>query len=259
MKKPNAWVFTGDDTLWSNVHDYAYPILDACKLIIDVLGDLAPPVSVIVAFIQEIDLRLKGETNPRTGQLYDDYSMERFPATLVETYREICRRVGRSPVRSVESDLLYTGLKAFDPARHTKNLYPDTISTLNFLQGRGDLILLLTKGDKRVQGRKLSVLDAGNKFFKVRVVEDNKTPKVFQEMFGGLKNVRFFSVGNDYDKDIVPALEAGYRGIWIPVEAWEVIGQLDSIRSKVDWSRCIELGSLRELVERYDEITGDER
>lgn len=255
MRKVNVWVFDLDDTLMANVHDYAYPILDSCRLIIDALGDTAPDVSFVVALENEIDLRRRGEINPATGLSYG-CSMERFPTSLVETYREICQRAGKSPVRSVESDLLYIGLRAFDPARYKRNLYPDAISTLNFLQDRGDLILLLTKGDKKVQGKKLSVLDAGSRFFKVKIV-DSKTPQIFQEMINGLENVKLFSVGSDYDKDIVPALETGYhRGVWIPVETWEIIGQLEKIRAKADWSRTVEISSLRDLIERYDEITG---
>lgn len=257
MRNPNAWVFDLDDFLMSNVHDYADPILDSCRLIIDTLGDSAPHVSFIVALEQEIDLRRRGETNPTTGLPYG-YSMERFPTSLVEVYREICRRAGKLPRRSIESDLMYIGLKAFDPDRYKRNLYPDTLATLNFLQKKGDLILLLTKGDKRVQSKKLSALDAWKGFLRVEIV-DNKTPEVFREMANGLEDHQLFSAGNDYEKDIVPALEVGYRGVWIPVETWEVIGRLDEIRAKIDRSRCVELHSLKQLVERYDEITGGAR
>lgn len=149
MKQRNVWVFDLDDTLMSNVHDYAYPILDACKLIIDTLGDSAPHVSAIVALEQEIDQRRVKEVNPATDKPYG-YSIERFPSSLVEVYREICRRAGRSPLNKVERELTDIGLKAFEPARYKRNLYPDALTTLDFLQRKGDLLLLLTKGDKRV-------------------------------------------------------------------------------------------------------------
>lgn len=259
MWKPNVWIFDLDDTLMSNVHDYAYPILDACKLIIDTLGDAAPHVFAIIALEQEIDLRRKKEINPSTGESYG-YSMERFPTSLVEVYKEMCRRAGKPSLKKVEQKLMHIGLGAFDPSRYERNLYPDTISTLEFLRGKGDTLFLLTKGDRRVQRKKLSVLRAGERFLRVRVVE-NKTPEEFRRTIMGYEDCRLFSVGNDYEKDIVPAFEAGHhRGIWIPVETWEVIGRLDEIRAKVDWSRCVELHSLKELVERYDDITrGDNK
>lgn len=253
MRQANAWVFDLDDTLMSNVHDYAHPILDACGLIIDTLGDAAPHVSAIIALEQEVDQKRVKEIDPVTQKPYG-YSMDRFPGSLVEVYRQICKRAGKTSIQDVEAQLVRIGYKAFDPARYGKNLYPDTLATLNNLQAKGDQILLLTKGDKRVQNKKLSVLDAGKRFARVEVVE-NKTPGVFTGMVKGFEDYRLFSVGNSYESDIQPALEAGYHhGVWTPVETWEVIGQLDKIRTKVDWSRCVELRSLRELVERYDEI-----
>lgn len=91
---------------------------------------------------------------------------------------------------------------------------------------------------------------------RVWIVND-KMREVFESIVCGFGGYRFFSVGNDYEKDVVPALEAGYhRGVWIPVETWEVIGRLDEIRAKVDRSLCVELHSRQELAERYDEITG---
>lgn len=254
MRKANAWVFDLDDTVRPNVHDYAYPILDSCRLIIDTLGNAAPHVSAIIALEQEIDSRRVKEVNPITGQPYG-YSMERFPGSLVEVYREICRRAGKSPSNWIERDLWHIGLQAFDSARYKEDsLCPDTIPTLNFLRSKGDQILLLTKGDKRIQGRKLLAFDAGKRFIKVKIVDD-KTPEVFKEMIRGFEDYRSISVGDNYDSDIVPALNAGYhRGVWIPKETWTVIGRLDEIHAKVDRSRCIELHSLKELVERYDEI-----
>lgn len=47
MKK--LFVFDLDDTLIDNVHDYADPLLDACRLIIKTLGNKAPHVSKIIA------------------------------------------------------------------------------------------------------------------------------------------------------------------------------------------------------------------
>ena len=255
MKQFNAWVFDLDDTLMSNVHDYAHPILDACGLIIDTLGDAAPHVSAIIALEQEVDQKRVKETSPVTGKPYG-YSMERFPTSLVEVYRQICRCAGKQPENGAEKELMRIGLEAFDPDRYRKDLYSDTMPTLTYLQKRGDRIFLLTKGDKRVQGNKLSILDAGKRFARVEVVDD-KTPGVFSEIVKGFEDHRLFSVGNDYEKDIVPAFEAGYHcGVWIPVETWEVIGRLDEIRTKIDWTRCVELHSLRELIERYDEIVG---
>ena len=255
MRRANAWIFDLDDTLTPNVHDYADSILDSCRLIIKILGAKAPHVFAIVELEREIDCQRVDEVNPVTGKVFG-YTMERFPGSLVEVYRTICKRAEAMPTDSVEQELYKIGLQAFDPNRYAGNVFPDTTSTLDFLRLRGDEILLLTKGDQKIQELKLSALDAENRFYRVKIVESRKTPEVFRKMAESLEGYQLFSVGNDYEKDIVPALEAGYRGVWIPLETWEVIGRLDEIRVKVDQSRCVELRSLRELVERYDEIVG---
>ena len=92
-----------------------------CRKVIQVLGEKAPHVSQIVAMEQEIDKRRVRETNPSTGRPYF-YSMERFPGSLVETYNQICRKVGELPLPEVQSALYEIGLGAFNERRYGKNL-----------------------------------------------------------------------------------------------------------------------------------------
>lgn len=254
MRKLNAWLMDLDDTLKLTVHDYAEPIADASKLIIRTLKASAPHITVVINLEHEIDKRRVNEINPSTGKPFK-YSMERFPGSLVEVCRHLCSRAGKELQAEIERELYGIGLRAFDPSRHKENIFPDAVSTLEFLKSKGDQILLLTKGDKKVQGSKLAVLDAGKRFIRVRVVTD-KTPKIFLEMARGFEGYQFFSVGDSYDSDIAPALEAGYRGVWIPLETWDTIDKLPEIRTRVDRNRCVELSSLRQLTERYDEIVG---
>ncbi len=134
------------------------------------------------------------------------------------------------------------------------DIFPEVFDVLDFLYNQGDVPMLLSKGDKVVQDRKFSAIDAGNNFFRSRVV-DQKTPEVFEKLVGGFMTYHpWYSVGNDYISDIAPALEVGFKGIWIPNETWENQDDTDKIRSSVDWSRCIEMKSLMELKERYREL-----
>lgn len=251
MKK--VWVFDLDDTLMPNVHDYAEPILDMARMIISELGPMAPHVAVIIALEEEIDKRRVNEINPNTGKPFL-YSMERFPGTLVETYREICKRARVEADKSLEIELYQIGMRAFDPSRYSENIYPEVWPLLKLIWERGDIPMLLSKGDSRVQSNKFSALRADDNFIRCRIV-DNKTPETFKRMVIGYQgDYRWYSVGNDYEKDIVPALEAGYRGVLIPVETWEVIGRMDEILAKVDRSKCAVVNNLDELRERYDQI-----
>lgn len=250
MKK--VWVFDLDDTLMPNVHDYAEPILDMARLIIRELGPMAPHVAVIIALEEEIDKRRVNEINPKTGKPFL-YSMERFPGTMVETYREICKRARVEPDKMVEKELYQIGIRAFDPSRYKENIYPEVWPLLKFLHEQGDVPTLLSKGDKKVQSNKFCALRASENFFRARIV-DNKTPEIFRNMVGDFGGHSWYSVGNDYEKDIVPALEVGFRGVLIPVETWEVIGRMDEIIARVDRTKCAVLNNLDELRERYGEL-----
>jgi putative hydrolase of the HAD superfamily len=246
-------VFDLDDTLRSCVHDYSKPIVQAALLIIEKLGYLAPHITAIINLEDELDKRRITEINLATGKPFA-FSKERFPGSLVATYRELCFRAEIEPKEEIEKEIYNIGLKAFDPCLYTKeNLFPDSISTLNFLRSKYDQIILLTKGDKQIQRLKLSALDAGNIFTRVFIV-DNKTPEVFRKIVKGFENYNLFSVGDNYNSDIAPALKVGYFGVWIPRETWDVTGQLNEIRSYVDWSKCVELKSLKELVQKYDAL-----
>ncbi len=141
----------------------------------------------------------------------------------------------------------------FDPSRYANNIHPEAFRLIWFLQNQRDVPMLMSNGDKRVQSNKFSALRAGDNFVRVRIVA-NKTPDTFREMVKGFEGYSPYSVGNDYEKDIVPALEAGFKGVFIPVETWEVIGRMDEILAKVDRSRCLVLNNLGELKERYVEL-----
>lgn len=247
-----VFVFDLDDTLMDNVHDYAGPILDMAKVIIRELGPMAPHVSAIIALEEEIDKRRIHEINPATG-LEFLYSMERFPGTMVETYRAICQKARVEPDKPVEEELYQIGMQAFDPSRYAGNIYSEALPLIRFLKKRGDVPMLLSKGDKRVQSKKFSALHVGDNFVRARIV-DNKTPEIFRQMVKGFEDYTYYSVGNDYEKDIVPALEAGFKGIFIPVETWEVIGRMEEILARVDRSRNLVLNNISELKERYGEL-----
>jgi FMN phosphatase YigB (HAD superfamily) len=251
--KNKVLVFDLDDTLIDNVHDYAKPILDSAWLIIRALGSRAPHVSQIIALEQEIDLRRRSETNPETGKPYG-YSMERFPSSLVRTYEEICEKSGIPVDLSVSREIHAVGMQAFDIEQYKRNIKPMAMWAVGELSHRGFIPMLLSAGDKRVQSNKLAAIKAADFFWGGIHVVDRKTPDVFRDLSRKRDGYQFWSVGNNYESDIVPALEAGYRGVWIPVETWEVIGRMDEIRAKVDHSRCIELANIAELVAKEGEL-----
>lgn len=252
-KLQTVLVFDLDDTLIDNLHDYAKPILDATWLIIQALGSKAPHVSGIIALEQEIDLARRKETNPTTGKPYD-YSMERFPSSLVRTYEVICEKAGVEMDIKVAETIHAVGMQAFDIEQYKRNIKPMAIATVRWCSDHGFVPMLLSAGDKRVQSNKLAALRAGDFFWGGVHIVDKKTSDIFRELRRKYDGYRFWSIGNNYESDIVPALEAGYGGVWIPVETWETLGKMDEIRAKVDRSRCIELGNITQLTGRVNEL-----
>lgn len=248
------FVFDLDDTLLHNVHDYANPILAVPKIIIDTLGPKAPHAGVIVEMMGEIDRRRVHEANPATGEPFL-YSMERFPGSCVETYRKICARIEVAPDPLIESFLYDVGMTAFDENRYHRNIVPGAKRVLDFLAAQGDTLILLTKGDPRVQRRKLKALQAkGIKFDTVAIVKGDKTPRMFRNAHSYYPNRSPISVGNSYESDILPALEAGYFGIYIPLETWETLGRMEEIRTQADTTRCRILDDLTQIIEIYGRL-----
>ena len=250
------FVFDLDDTLIDNVHDYAEPILAATSLIIEELGSKAPHVTKIINLEQEIDSRRVKEINPATGKPFL-FSMDRFPGSLVEVYKHICAQARVIPKTTVMAKIFSIGLRAFDEERYAKNIKPGVKQLLDFIWDNSGISVLLSKGDRGVQVKKIIALEntgiTATDFAEIIVVE-NKSSKDFTEIRKLRQHRTCFSVGNSYESDILPALEAGYKGILIPVETWDVIGKMDEILAKVDREKCFVFRDIMEIKERYEEL-----
>ncbi len=253
------FVWDLDDTLIDNVHDYAQPLLDACSLVIRELGCAAPHVTAIIALEQEIDHARVKEINPKTGKAFG-YTMERFPGSMVELYRRICAKSNLEPVSGIEKRLWDIGMQAFDESRYEDKVKPGAVQVLRRLKDKGHRNVVLTKGDPRVQEKKVLAFEASalkqhvkNIFDEVKIVETNKDPEVFGEILDRHHPDSAFAIGNDYKKDVLPALQARpeFRGVWIPVETWETMGHTDKVMAEVDKDRCEVLSKIFNFTESF--------
>ena len=261
-----VFVFDLDDTLMDNLHDYAEPILDTCRWIVKTLGRKAPHVNVIIALEHEIDSRRVKEINPATGKPYL-YSMERFPGSMVEVYREVAKRAGIATDPELEKEFYAIGMRAFDERRYYGNIVPSAKAVLNFLRSQGGSLWLLTKGDRRVQEKKLAALQSlGINHFTTsgwRVVDQKnfaEFKKIMVLVYCVCDELRespprnFYSVGNSYDSDIKPALAAGFKGILVPVETWDLIGKMDDVINEAGQNGVTVLNDLGDIITRYEEL-----
>jgi FMN phosphatase YigB (HAD superfamily) len=203
----------------------------------------------------EIDSGLRTKINPLTKKPYH-YSLERFPLSFVKTYRAFCEIYDIEPEILAEQTLFKIGSEILlNINQYIKLIKKEAKKILVFLVNQDDIIILLTKGDIRIQGRKIKALKRKglSKFFtKIKIVPD-KNQKVFKMLKKGFTGKRFFSVGNEYKADIEPAIKAEYFGIYIPAShpiPWER-GKLKQIEIERDKVNTNKYRNLLEIKKKY--------
>ena len=254
MNERKVFIFDLDDTLYWNVHDYCYPILEFEKLILDTLGHKAPHIAVLLELEHQIDQRRVTEVNPKTGEKFG-YSMDRFPGTLVEVYRTICSQQNMPFDKNIADKIWQIGMEAFDVNRYKKKgLVKGAPEVLDFLKERGDSLILLTRGDEYVQRLKINSLGLSKWFFRIRIVpaKDKKTFKEIKSKFSNGRKI--YSVGNSFESDVRPALEAGLLGIYIPCETWEFNEEPEQVLEDVCQKKLFIFQEIREIKNKYKEL-----
>ncbi len=248
----NTLIFDLDDTLYWNTDDYSYPILKFEKLLLDALGHRAPYIEEIQKSFGQIDKDRVNKINPITNLPYG-YSMERFPGSMVECYRQICQQQEIPFNMETAETITQIGYEAFSLDLYKKKgLVKGAAETLTYLKERGDLLILLTKGDKRVQEQKISALKLKNWFDKIFIVP-SKTKETFREISAGIRNTTVvWSVGNSFTSDIQPALEAGVKGIYIPYETWESQDEKELLRTPN--KDLVVFNVIKEIKDNYEKI-----
>jgi len=258
MKK--IFIFDLDDTLYWNVHDYCYPMLEFEKFILDILGHKAPHISVMRKLEGEID----------RGRVKEfGYSIDRFPGSLVETYRTICSRIDIPFDKRIAKKIWQIGMKAFDSDIYKrKGLIKDAEEVLNFLKEQGDELILLTKGDEHVQKLKIDALNLKRWFPDIFIVP-SKTEALFRKIkfecsllenywfwqAKGWKEIEIYGVGNSFQSDIKPALEAGFSCIYIPYETWEFPKEEpEKALKEAGKNKLFIFQEIIEIKERYKEL-----
>lgn len=255
-----VWVFDLDDTLMETSPIYIGVAKKAFRHITRCLKKQLGYIPFTASQLRnkhlEIDSGLRTKINPLTKKPYH-YSMQRFPLSFVETYRFFCRESGIEPETVIEQELFEIGFGIrLTIEEYEKLIKRETKKILLFLQKQGDVMMLLTKGDKRIQSKKLRAFERRGllKFFaRIRTVSD-KNQRVFRAFKKGFEGKRFFSVGNEYRADIEPAVKVGYFGIYIPsshVVPWEK-GKLKRIEKERDKANTNKYGNLLEIKEKYE-------
>jgi putative hydrolase of the HAD superfamily len=217
--------FDADDTLWQNEQFFR---LTEERFI----GLLAEHVDT-----SDLSARLLAAEKRNLG-IYG-FGIKGFTLSMIETAIEVSG--GRVPSGVIEQ-ILAAGREMLSHPVETLPFVRETLEQL----AEDYRIVLITKGDLFDQERKLAQSGLGELFDAVEIVSD-KNAATYQRIFAlhGDGAERAMMVGNSLKSDVVPAIEAGSWGIYVPhALTWA----LEHVDAPKDAPRFKEVASLGELV-----------
>ncbi|MGH3097118.1 MAG: HAD family hydrolase [Streptosporangiales bacterium] len=227
--QPRALIFDADDTLWENnvlfervIDDFltwlAHPTLDR-KEIRAVLDDIEAANAVTYGYGSAVFLRSLGNCLER---------LRERPATAGE----------RREIEELAADLV----------RQRVELLPGVTETLAELGARHQL-LLLTKGEREEQQRKLDASNLAQHFGSIHIVAE-KSVDTYRHLVSehALTPTATWMIGNSPQSDIIPARQAGMNAVYIPNGNTWVLehGEVDPDDGQVLW-----LARFPELLEHF--------
>ncbi|MGB3026396.1 HAD family hydrolase [Paradevosia shaoguanensis] len=220
--------FDADDTLWQNEQFYRLTETRFTQL----LADYAEPTDLSARLL---------ETEKRTLGLYG-FGIKGFTLSMLETAIEVTD--GKVPA-SVLSEILAAGREMLShPVEHL----PHALAALEALRSDYRLILI-TKGDLFDQERKLAQSGLGDLFAAVEIVSDKNAAtysRIFSRHADGAE--RALMVGNSLKSDVVPAIEAGSWGVYVPHALTWSYEHIEAPTTQPRFRQIEHLGQLQDLV-----------
>jgi len=220
--------FDADDTLWQNEQFYRLTENRFTQL----LADYAEPTDLSARLL---------ETEKRTLGLYG-FGIKGFTLSMLETAIEVTD--GKVPA-SVLSEILAAGREMLS---HPVEPLPHALTALEALRSDYRLILI-TKGDLFDQERKLAQSGLGDLFAAVEIVSDKNAAtysRIFSRHADGPE--RALMVGNSLKSDVVPAIEAGSWGVYVPHALTWSYEHIEAPTTEPRFRQIEHLGQLEDLV-----------
>jgi putative hydrolase of the HAD superfamily len=227
--KLNIIGFDADDTLWHNERFFRLTQDHFTSLLAD------------FAEAEHLHERLLA-AEKRNIQHYG-YGVKGFTLSMIETALEVTE--DRVPARVIRElieagqEMLKSPIELLPHAQHAV----EAVSTTH-------RVVLITKGDLLDQERKLAQSGLGDFFDGVEIVSE-KTPEVYAEIFSrhaeGADSA--LMVGNSMRSDVVPVVQAGGWGVYVPHGlVWE-IEHAPAPDTSARYREIPDLGSLPKLVQ----------
>jgi putative hydrolase of the HAD superfamily len=221
--------FDADDTLWQNEQFFR----QTEKHFVSLLAEHAES--------QDIEARLL-EAERRNLALYG-FGIKGFTLSMIETALEVG---GGRVSPAVIGEILAAGR---DMLSHPIEILPQVRETLEELAGAYRLVLI-TKGDLFDQERKLTQSGLADLFDAVEIVSD-KNAATYARIFArhGDGPERSMMVGNSLKSDVVPAIEAGSWGVYVPHDLTWVLEHVDEPSDAPRFRRLERLSQLAGLID----------
>lgn len=222
--------FDADDTLWHNERFFQLTQERFAALLAE------------YADADHLDKRLLAAE--RRNIRHYGFGIKGFTLSMVETAVEVTE--GRVPGRVI-GEILRAGQEMLS---HPIELLPHARESLEALAGRHRLALV-TKGDLLDQERKLAQSGLGELFDSVEIVSA-KTPETYARIFASAKEGEAMMVGNSMKSDVLPALEVGAWGVFVPHDlAWD-LEKADPPEAQNRYREISDLGELAGVVAEID-------
>jgi putative hydrolase of the HAD superfamily len=222
-----AIVFDGDDTLWKTQQLYE-SAKDRFERLCKNSGLWDKSIREYVDVLDSRRVKLHG------------FSQSRFPGSLVETLNVYRTLRGLPPSKKATTAALRIGKGVFSRKAPLQSGARTVLREL----ARKYRLILVTKGSRPVQQRRVSESGLEKYFHMIYIVED-KTTQVLRSICRReeLNPYRVLFVGDSLRSDVRPALAIGATAVWIPSRSWR-FERGQQPRSK----RFIELTALRGLL-----------
>jgi len=196
-QRGHVLVFDADDTLWENNVLFE-------RVIDDFLDWLAHPT------LDKTEIRAILDDIERANTVTHGYGSRVFLRSLGECLERLRQRPATERERREIEDL------AVALAQRQVELIPGVADTLVELGGRYDL-LLLTKGDRDEQSRKVDASGLAHHFRAIHIVaEKNVETYRWLAREQGFVPGEAWMIGNSPRSDILPARAAGMNAVFIP-------------------------------------------
>ncbi len=188
--------FDADDTLWQN------------EAFFRLTQDRFTALLADHAEADHLNERLLAAERRNLGHY--GFGVKGFILSMIETAIDVTE--GRVPARVI-AEIMAAGREMLE---HPIELLPHARAAVEALAD-SHRVLLVTKGDLLDQERKLAQSGLGDLFHAVEIVS-NKTVPVYTGIFTrhGDGADRALMVGNSMKSDVLPALQAGAWGVYVP-------------------------------------------